>query len=76
MCGCESAGMVIILDHLNLQDSFDVVYRSSSGTIIDSYFLTKQLPWFGLEIYYNGITTAKHGIIDMRQFLQTIGIGY
>ena len=51
MRGCVSIGMVIALDHMNLRDSFDVVYGSSAGTIIGSYFLTNELPWFGPEIY-------------------------
>jgi hypothetical protein len=49
MRGCVSAGMASALYHLNLTDTFDVIYGSSAGSIVGSYFLTRQLPWFGPE---------------------------
>lgn len=75
MRGCVSAGMVAAIDYLGLRESFDVVYGSSAGTIIGSYFLTKQLPWFGPEIYYDSLTTAGRKFIDSRRLMRAIGFG-
>ena len=44
MRGCISAGMVGALYYLGLEDTFDVIYGSSAGTIIGAYFNTRQLP--------------------------------
>lgn len=75
MRGCVSAGAVGALHYLNLTDTFDVVYGSSAGSIIGSYFLTRQLPWFGPELYYDCLTTAKRGFIDTRRVLRALGFG-
>lgn len=47
MRGCLSAGMVAAIHYLGLEDTFDVIYGSSAGTVIGAYFNTRQLPWFG-----------------------------
>lgn len=75
MRGCVSAGMVAAIHHLGLQDAFDVVYGSSAGTVIGSYFITRQLPWFGPEIYYDALTTAGRDFIDTRRLLRAVGLG-
>ena len=75
MRGCISAGMVCAIDYLNLTSCFDVVYGSSAGTIVGSYMITKQLPWFGPEVYYDRLTTAGREFIDTRRVLRAVGFG-
>eukprot|EP00550_Attheya_septentrionalis_P010558 CAMPEP_0198304864 /NCGR_PEP_ID=MMETSP1449-20131203/57614_1 /TAXON_ID=420275 /ORGANISM="Attheya septentrionalis, Strain CCMP2084" /LENGTH=681 /DNA_ID=CAMNT_0044007393 /DNA_START=179 /DNA_END=2225 /DNA_ORIENTATION=- len=75
MRGCISAGMVAAVQYLGLEDAFDSVYGSSAGTIIGSYFITRQLPWFGPEIYYDSLTTAGRNFIDTRRLLRAVGLG-
>ncbi|KAL3809075.1 hypothetical protein ACHAXA_007860, partial [Cyclostephanos tholiformis] len=75
MRGCVTAGMVAAIHHLDLSDAFDVVYGSSAGTVIGAYFITRQLPWFGPELYYDSLTTAGDGFINAKRFLRAIGLG-
>jgi len=75
MRGCVSAGMVVAIHYLNLTNTIDVVYGSSAGTIVGSYFITEQLPWFGPEVYYDALTTAGRRFIDTRRLLRALGFG-
>jgi hypothetical protein len=75
MRGCVTAGMVAAVHHLGLSDSIDVVYGSSAGTVIGAYFVTRQLPWFGPELYYDALTTAGDGFINAKRFLRAVGLG-
>jgi predicted patatin/cPLA2 family phospholipase len=75
MRGCVTAGMIGAVHHLNLTDSFDAVYGSSAGTIIGSFLITGQLPWFGPELYYDCLTTAGRAFIDSRRLLRALGFG-
>ena len=75
MRGCVTAGMVCAIYYLGLQDTIDVIYGSSAGTVIGSYFNTRQLPWFGPEVYYDSLTTAGRKFINTRRFLRAIGWG-
>eukprot|EP00579_Thalassiosira_antarctica_P004393 CAMPEP_0201876952 /NCGR_PEP_ID=MMETSP0902-20130614/8480_1 /ASSEMBLY_ACC=CAM_ASM_000551 /TAXON_ID=420261 /ORGANISM="Thalassiosira antarctica, Strain CCMP982" /LENGTH=590 /DNA_ID=CAMNT_0048404297 /DNA_START=112 /DNA_END=1884 /DNA_ORIENTATION=+ len=75
MRGCVTAGMVAAIHHLGLEDTVDVVYGSSAGTVIGAYFITRQLPWFGPELYYDSLTTAGDGFINTKRFLRAIGLG-
>jgi predicted acylesterase/phospholipase RssA len=75
MRGCVTAGMVTAIHYLGLEDTFDVIYGSSAGTVIGSYFNTRQLPFFGPEIYYDSLTTAGKDFIDSKRLLRSIGIG-
>lgn len=75
MRGCLSAGMVAAIYYLGLEETVDVVYGSSAGTVIGSYFITRQLQWFGHEIYYDALTTAGKGFIDSSRLLRTLGLG-
>lgn len=75
MRGCVSAGMVVAIDHLGLRECVDVVYGSSAGTIIGSYFLTAQLPHFGPELYYDCLPSAGRDFIDTRRLLRSLGLG-
>ncbi|GKY96086.1 hypothetical protein MPSEU_000568700 [Mayamaea pseudoterrestris] len=75
MRGCISAGMAAAINYLNLTDGFDVIYGSSAGTVIGSYLLTDQVPWFGPELYYDCLPTAGRDFIDARRLLRAIGFG-
>jgi len=75
MRGCVTAGMVTAIYYLGLEDTFDVIYGSSAGTIIGAYFNTRQLPWFGPEVYYDSLTTAGKKFIDTKRLLRCIGVG-
>jgi len=75
MRGCVTAGMVTAIHHLGLEDTVDVVYGSSAGTVIGAYFITRQLPWFGPELYYDALTTAGDRFINTKRFLRAIGLG-
>jgi predicted patatin/cPLA2 family phospholipase len=75
MRGCVSAGMVTAIHYLGLEDTFDVIYGSSAGTIIGAYFNTRQLPWFGPEVYYDSLTTAGSEFIDKKRLLRSLGLG-
>jgi len=59
MRGCVSAGMVCAIHCLGLSDTIDVVYGSSAGAVIAAYFVSKQLPYFGPEVYYDSLTTME-----------------
>ena len=75
MRGCVTAGMVTAIHYLGLEDTVDVVYGSSAGTVIGAYFITRQLPWFGPELYYDALTTAGDRFINTRRFLRAVGLG-
>jgi len=75
MRGCITAGMVTALHYLGLEDTVDVIYGSSAGTIIGAYFNTRQLPWFGPELYYDSLTTSGKQFIDSKRLLRTLGLG-
>lgn len=75
MRGCVSAGMVCAIHYLNLTDTIDAVYGSSAGTVVGAYLITKQLPYFGPEVYYDRLTTAGKKFIDTKRLLRAIGFG-
>jgi len=75
MRGCVTAGMVGAIYYLGLEDTFDVIYGSSAGTVIGAYFNTRQLPFFGPEIYYDSLTTAGKKFINTKRLLRTLGLG-
>ncbi|EED94788.1 predicted protein [Thalassiosira pseudonana CCMP1335] len=76
MRGCVTAGMVTAIHHLGLEDTIDVVYGSSAGTVIGAYFITRQLPWYGPEVYYDALTTAGDTFINTKRFLRAVGLGF
>lgn len=45
------------------------------GTVIGAYFNTRQLPWFGPEIYYDSLSTAGNKFIDTSRMLRALGLG-
>mmetsp|Transcript_5300 Transcript_5300/g.12026 ORF Transcript_5300/g.12026 Transcript_5300/m.12026 type:complete len:618 (-) Transcript_5300:175-2028(-) len=75
MRGCVTAGMVTAIHHLGLEDTVDAVYGSSAGTVIGAYFITRQLPWFGPELYYDSLTTAGKSFINGKRMLRAVGLG-
>lgn len=75
MRGCVTAGMVTAIHYLGLEDTIDVVYGSSAGTVIGAYFITRQLPWFGPELYYDALTMAGDKFINTKRFLRAVGLG-
>lgn len=75
MRGCVSAGMVAAIYYLGLENSIDVVYGSSAGGVIGSYFVTRQLQWFGPEIYYDSLPTAGRKFIQAKRLLRALGVG-
>eukprot|EP00577_Skeletonema_sp_RCC1716_P006255 CAMPEP_0113400088 /NCGR_PEP_ID=MMETSP0013_2-20120614/15924_1 /TAXON_ID=2843 ORGANISM="Skeletonema costatum, Strain 1716" /NCGR_SAMPLE_ID=MMETSP0013_2 /ASSEMBLY_ACC=CAM_ASM_000158 /LENGTH=618 /DNA_ID=CAMNT_0000285109 /DNA_START=70 /DNA_END=1922 /DNA_ORIENTATION=+ /assembly_acc=CAM_ASM_000158 len=76
MRGCVTAGMVTAIHHLGLEDTIDVVYGSSAGTVIGAYFITRQLPWYGPEVYYDMLTSAGTDFINTKRFLRALGLGF
>jgi len=44
---------------MGLSDTIDVVYGSSAGAVIAAYFVAKQLPYYGPEVYYDALTTMS-----------------
>jgi predicted acylesterase/phospholipase RssA len=75
MRGCVSAGMVAAIYYLGLQDTIDVVYGSSAGGVIGSYFVTRQVQWLGPEIYYDSLTMPGKSFIDSKRLLRAMGFG-
>ena len=75
MRGCKASGMVTALWHLGLHDSIDAVYGSSAGSLVGAYFISRQLPYFGTEIYYDLLTTAGHEFIDLQALLRACCLG-
>jgi hypothetical protein len=75
MRGCVAAGMISAVWYLGLQDSVDVVYGSSAGSLVGAYFIAKQLPYFGPEVYYDVLTSAGKEFIDRKAVLRSCGLG-
>lgn len=61
--------------YLGLDDYVDVVYGSSAGSLVGAYFITKQLPYDGPQIYYKLLTSAGKQFIDEKQILRSCGLG-
>lgn len=55
MRGSVSAGMAAAIKYCGLEDVFDAVYGSSAGSIVGAYFVSRQLPMYGAQIYYDVI---------------------
>jgi predicted acylesterase/phospholipase RssA len=75
MRGCVAAGMVTAVWYLGLDDAVDVVYGSSAGSLVGAYFITKQLPYDGPEIYYDVLTSAGDEFIDPVAIIRSMGLG-
>ena len=61
-----TAGIVAALHHFGLSDAFDVVCGLFAGTVIGAYFVIRQLPWFGPEVYCDTLTTVGDQFIDAK----------
>lgn len=53
MRGAVSAGMCAAIKYCGLEDCFDAVYGCSAGAIVGAYFVSRQLPLYGAQIYYD-----------------------
>lgn len=67
MRGCVSAGATAALQFLGLADSVDIVYGSSAGSMVGSYFITRQTG--GMGIYHDILPSAGMSFIDKRKLL-------
>lgn len=75
MRGVVGAGMATAVWYLGLADSIDAVYGSSAGSLVGAYFITRQLPYYGPEVYYKHLPQAKEEFIDMSALLRSCGLG-
>jgi len=75
MRGCVAAGMAAAVQYLGLEDTIDVVYGSSAGSLVGAYFISGQLPYFGPEVYYDVLTYAGSEFIDKSAILRSTGLG-
>jgi hypothetical protein len=50
MRGCVAAGATAALHFLGLNDAVDIVYGSSAGAMVGSYFISRQFA--GVQIYH------------------------
>lgn len=72
MRGCVSAGATAALHFLGLNDVFDLVYGSSAGAMIASYFIAKQFG--GTLIYHDVLPSAKTAFIDKSKLAVAAGV--
>jgi hypothetical protein len=42
---------------------------------VGAYFLSEQMPYFGMEVYYDVLTTAGKQFIDLQALLRSLGLG-
>jgi len=75
MRGCVAGGMITALWYLGLEDAVDVVYGSSAGSLVGAYFIARQLPYFGPEVYYDVLTSAGKEFVDIQHILRSCGLG-
>lgn len=75
MRGCVAAGMAIALHHLGFADHFDVVYGSSAGSLVGSFFLSRQLPYEGPRVYYKWLPDAGNKFINEKRKWRQVGFG-
>ena len=66
MRGCVSAGATAALQYLGLADSVDIVYGSSAGSMVGSYFITRQMAAW---VFTMTFSSAGTGFIDKRKLL-------
>lgn len=52
MRGCVNAGALAAMQYLGLDDSVDIVYGSSAGSLMGAYFISKQDKD---HVFYSGI---------------------
>lgn len=58
MRGVISAGVLVALESLKLNNAFDAVYGTSAGALNSAYFLARQAA-FGCSIYYRQAATSR-----------------
>jgi predicted patatin/cPLA2 family phospholipase len=67
MRGSVAAGATAALQFLGLADTIDVVYGSSAGSMVASYFLTRQSG--GMNIYHDILPTAESEFINKKKLV-------
>ena len=75
MRGCIAGGMVTALHYLGLADAVDVVYGSSAGSLVGAYFISRQMPHDGPEVYYDCLPTGGTDFIELRNAVRALGLG-
>lgn len=76
MRGCVSAGMAVALHHMGFADVFDAVFGSSAGSLIGAYFISRQLPYEGAQIYYDWLPSMGRKFLDLKRIGRGLGLGF
>ncbi|PHJ20112.1 patatin family protein, partial [Cystoisospora suis] len=76
MRGCVSAGMAVALHHMGFADAFDAVFGSSAGSLVGAYFISRQLPYEGAQIYYDWLPHMGRKFLDLRRIGRGLGLGF
>lgn len=72
MRGAVSAGMASAVAVLGLSDAFDSVYGSSAGSVVGSYFVSRQM---SIDVYTEVLTTAKAKFVSPTRLLSSLVTG-
>ncbi|KYF46433.1 phospholipase, patatin family protein [Toxoplasma gondii ARI] len=76
MRGCVTAGMAVALHHMGYADTFDAVFGSSAGSLIGAYFISRQLPYEGTQIYYDWLPFMGKKFLDLKRIGRGLGLGF
>ncbi|PFH38404.1 phospholipase, patatin family protein [Besnoitia besnoiti] len=76
MRGCVSAGMAVALHHMGYSDAFDAVFGSSAGSLVGAYFVSRQLPYEGTQIYYDWLPFMGKKFLDIKRIGRGLGLGF
>ncbi|CBZ53611.1 conserved hypothetical protein [Neospora caninum Liverpool] len=76
MRGCVTAGMAVALHHMGYADTFDAVFGSSAGSLIGAYFISRQLPYEGAQIYYDWLPFMGKKFLDLKRIGRGLGLGF
>eukprot|EP01035_Chromulina_nebulosa_P019631 gene19631-25542_t len=71
MRGCVAAGMATAVWYLGLQDSIDIVYGSSAGSLVGAYFIADQMPYYGPEALFHccGLRLLDFRLDSLKNFI-------
>lgn len=64
MRGCVAAGAALAINYLQLNDCFDLIYGSSAGSMIGSYFISNQTK-YAYDIYCRSLPKAKGEFVKL-----------
>jgi hypothetical protein len=71
MRGAVSAGMTASIAALGLSNAFDVVYGSSAGAVVGSYFVTRQMC---LDVYLEILPAAQQQFVCTKRMMSTLAV--